>query len=103
MYSIQSSNSVSNCGTSKCRVGVPPSIELPQEHFSMSLQSTLIQFIDDNNSLLGISPFNAYSFMIYSLSSTMSSSNYSNDIVGFEVYPLSPDTISLYTADANFE
>ena len=55
------------------------------------------------NSLLGINPFEEYSLMSCNLSSITSSSNWSNDIVGFEEYPFNPDIISLYIAEANTE
>jgi len=61
----------------------------------MSLQSTGIQLIVLSKSFLGITPFTTYYLITASLSSAISSSNYSNDIVGFEEYPLSPPTMSL--------
>ena len=59
--------------------------------------------MDYNNSCFGINPLRAYSLINESLSSTISSSSCSKDIDGFDEYPLEPETMSLYTADANFE
>ena len=74
---------------------------LIEQHLSNVSQLTCIQFIDNMRSFLGNRFFIEYYFIRDNLISTTSCSNYSIDIVGVDVIPTRPDTISLYIADAN--